>query len=131
MGAYVGAIDERLDIVYAAPDSQVLPECLEHPAERAVSDPLLKSTMTRLIRRIAARQVVPGRSGTEHPQDRLEDLSCWTRWPSRLSWSCLGLGDQRLDDRPLLISQVHENRRSQKAGQGDPEGKAIWFRGIR
>jgi hypothetical protein len=51
----VGAVDERLGQVQLAASFQVFGERMQDTIERAVLDPALKSPMTGLIRRIAAR----------------------------------------------------------------------------
>ena len=50
-------------------------ERLEDVPERPGADPALKAAMTRLIRRIAIRQVLPGCAGAEDPEDAVQHVA--------------------------------------------------------
>ena len=74
-GAGKGAIDERLAEIQPAAGVEIGGERLEHAPERPVADPALKAAMTRLIRRIAIRQVLPGRAGAKDPEDAVQHVA--------------------------------------------------------
>ena len=68
--------------------------------------PLLKAAMTRLIRRIASRQVVPRRAGAEHPQHAVEDGARVRPWaPASIGAS--PRTKRRFEHRPLGVGEVH------------------------
>jgi hypothetical protein len=62
--------------------------------------------MTRLIRRIASRQVVPRRTGTQDPEHAIQHRA---RVPGRPAApiGTSAMTKQRLEDLPLSVSQVH------------------------
>lgn len=62
--------------------------------------------MTRLIRRIAARQIVPRGAGAQDPQDAVQYGACF-RPGSAAPVGATGRAKQRLEDGPLGVSQVH------------------------
>ena len=86
--------------------AQVLGEALEHAFEDAGSLPGLKAAMTRLIRRIAARQIVPGGPGPQNPQHAVQD-GARLRPRTAAPIGAAGRAKQRLEDGPLSVSQVH------------------------
>lgn len=69
--------------------------------------------MAGLIRRIAVRQVVPGRACSEDPQYRFEDRPRrHLRTPATIG-ATFRYGEMRLDQCPLLVGEVHRQLRSQ------------------
>jgi hypothetical protein len=62
--------------------------------------------MAGLVRRVAIRQVMPRRAGAQDPQHPVEHR---TRVALRAAAAVRPplLFEQRLDDRPLLVGQVH------------------------
>lgn len=89
---------------------QIAGERLQHASERAVVHPLLKASMTRLIRRIARRQVLPGRTRAEHPQDAVEDIARIAPGTAAPVAPQPRLREERFENRPLRVSQVHTLR---------------------
>lgn len=70
-------------------------------------DPPLKATMTRLIRRIPGRQILPRRTRPEDPQNAVQDVARIAPRPTAAVAPESGLGQQRFEDGPLGVSQVH------------------------
>jgi hypothetical protein len=63
--------------------------------------------MTRLIRGIPRRQVFPGRTSPEDPQDGIEDVA-WVAPRTAASVAPQSrLGQERFENGPLGVSQVH------------------------
>jgi hypothetical protein len=54
---------------------QIRGERLDDTPKRASVDPALKAAMARLIRRIALRQVLPGRAGAKDPEDAVQHIA--------------------------------------------------------
>ena len=118
----MGAIDERLSQIEFAAISKVLSELPQDALDRLVRDPSLESPMTRLVRRIATRQVSPRSAGAKHPQHAIEDMTNLdVRAPA-----LLGRAFQFLDGKaaahglPLLIADVHFRFRSEVRSAVDP-----------
>lgn len=89
---------------------QIAGERLQHLSQGAVVRPLLKSPVTRLIRRIPRRQVLPGRTGAEDPQDAVEDIARIAPWPPAPVAPQPRFREERFENRPLRVSQVHTLR---------------------
>jgi hypothetical protein len=106
-GPYEGAVDEALREVDFASLVQVLRERVEHPVQRAIATPLLEATMAGLIRRVARRQVLPWSTRAENPQNAIEHVSRIAPRASSSIASPPRLGNQRLDEVPLLFGQIH------------------------
>jgi hypothetical protein len=103
----VGAIDEGLGQIDLAALTQVVCERGEDFPEHAVRHPLLHAAVTRLIRRELARQCFPWRPRPEDPQHPVENAA---RFDARTTFAVLAdfrLRDQRLDNTPLLVSELH------------------------
>jgi len=62
--------------------------------------------MTRLVRRISRREVVPGRAGAQHPEDAIEDRARLLRRPAATIGTS-AMPEQRLERLPLSVSKVH------------------------
>ncbi len=86
--------------------AEIFGQALEHTFEDAGPLPRLKAPMTRLVRRIPARQVVPGRSRTQDPQHAVQHRACLRPRPAA-PVGATGRTKQRLEDGPLGVSQVH------------------------
>ena len=67
-----GGIDEGFGQIDLAAVSKIRGEALEQAIEPATALPELKSTVTRLIRRVARGQIGPGRAGTQDPEHAVE-----------------------------------------------------------
>ena len=80
---------------------------LQDPRQRAIAHPALKAAMAGLVGRIAARQVVPGRAGPEYPQNAIQGLATRPPRPAPAILASRQGGQERGDDRPLRICQIH------------------------
>src|SRR5829696_5652812 len=99
-------VDEGLAEIEFPSIAEVLRQPREQSPEHPRALPRLKSSMTRLVRRIAPRQVVPGRSRAEHPQHAIHH-------PARvLPGTTPAIGPttrpkDRFEDLPLGVGEVH------------------------
>jgi hypothetical protein len=101
-----GRVDEGLTKINFAAIAQIFRQALQEPIEPAAALPLLKSAMAGLIRRIASRQVVPGRAGPQHPQHAVEDgARIRPRTPAPIGAAPRAEG--RFKHGPLGIGEVH------------------------
>jgi len=103
----MGAINEGLSQIDLAAITQVRSERLEDPPEHAVSHPLLHPPVTRLIRRVLARQCLPRCSGPKDPEHAVENAASVDARPTFAVFTNVGLWDQRLDNAPLLVGELH------------------------
>ena len=79
-------------------------ERFDHAPERAFADPALKAAMTGLIRRIAVRQVLPGRAGAKDPEDAVQHIArIAPRSPAPIAAESR-LRQQRRQNGPLRVS---------------------------
>jgi len=117
----VGPVDESLRKVQLSATTQVLGEGSKDLFDGAVPDPALKSTVARLVRGIAARQVFPRGARAKDPKNAVEDVS---RIPIRATTHALldrlFLREKRLDQSPLLFGEVHIKVRSETDPPVDP-----------
>jgi hypothetical protein len=82
-------------------------ERLEDASERAGADPALKAAMAGLIRRIAVRQILPGRAGAKDPEDAVQHIPrIAPRSPAPIVADSR-LGEQRRQNGPLRVGKVH------------------------
>ena len=102
----MGPVDKCFRQIEFAAFTKVLGERTEDLHEDAIAHPLLHPPMARLIRRILAGQRPPGRAGPQHPQDTFEHGPRLDTRPAATVATTL-LRDQRRDDLPLLIRQLH------------------------
>jgi hypothetical protein len=105
----VGSVDESLCQIKLAAIAKVSGERLEHFHERSLSYPLLHASMTRLIRRVLARQRFPRSTRPQDPQHSVQDAAGRNTRPPFAVTPALDQGDQRLDDSPLLVGEFHSN----------------------
>jgi hypothetical protein len=121
----VAPVDESFCQVQLSATTQVLGEGSEDPFESAIADPALKSTVTCLVRRVAARQVSPRGARAKDPENAVEDVS---RIPVRSTTYALVdrllLREKRLDQSPLLFGEVHIKVRSDFDPTVDPLPKS-------
>jgi hypothetical protein len=103
----VGAVDEGLSQIDLATVAQVRCECLEDLPEHALCYPFLHSAMTGLVRRVLARQRFPRGSGPQDPEHSVENTSRFDARSTLAVFAHFGFRDQRLDDTPLLVSELH------------------------
>lgn len=103
----MGAIDEGLGQIDFAAVTQVRRERFEDLPEHALRDPLLHPPMTGLVRRVLTRQRFPRSSGPEDPEHSVENASRFDARTTLAVFAYFGLRDQRLDNTPLLVSELH------------------------
>lgn len=103
----MGAVDEGLGQIDLAAVTQVRCERLEDLPEHALRDPLLHAAMTGLVRRVLTRQRFPGSSGPQDPEHPVENASRFDARTTLAVFTHFGLRDQRLDNTPLLVSELH------------------------
>jgi hypothetical protein len=105
----MGAVDVRLSEVDATASTQIFGEPAQQPLEHAGLDPALKSTVARLIRRIAARKICPWCAGAQNPQHAVENRSRRRERSAAVTAAAnpLVARDEILDRLPLLVRQVH------------------------
>ncbi len=103
----MGAIDEGLGQINLAANTQVLRERFENSPEHAVRHPLLHSAVTRLVRRVLARKRLPRSSGPQDPKHSVENAASFDARTTFAVLANFGLGDQRLDNTPLLVGELH------------------------
>ena len=109
----MGAVDESLGQIQLSSTTQVLSQRPKDLFKRAVTDPALESPVARLVRRIATRKVLPRRARAEDPQDAIQDVSRIAVWPSQdAPLNRLFLRENRLNESPLLLGEVHIKVRS-------------------
>jgi len=71
----VGPIDESLCQIQLSSTTQVLGKRSKDFFDGPVANPTLKSTVARLVRRIAARQILPRRASAKNPQHAVQDIA--------------------------------------------------------
>jgi hypothetical protein len=111
----VGAVDKGLCEIEFAARFQILGELVEHSLEYALANPLLKTPMAGLVRRVARRHVGPRCPGAQDPEDAIEHIAgiaprATPVWPRDGGFL---VGDGAANRVPLRIGQVHPDRRSQ------------------
>lgn len=117
----MGPVDESFCQVQLSTTTQVLGESSKDFFQRAVPHPALEAAVTRLIRRIAAGQVLPRRTGPENPKHAVENVSRVAIRPTtKTLMDRLLFGKKRLDRSPLLLGQVHIEVRSNFDPPVDP-----------
>jgi hypothetical protein len=123
----VGAIDVRFGQVQLAALSQIMSEAEQRAVKHAILDPLLKPPVTRLVGRIASRHIGPGRSGSQDPENAVDHVA-WIA-PRAAAFFARRLhlfGREILRDRvPLIVGEVHRNRRSENVSAVDRCRKPI------
>ena len=121
----MGPVDESFCQVQLSTTTQVLGECSKDLLQRAVAHPALKSTMTRLVRRIARRKIFPRRAGAQNPQDAVQNVPRIAEGPPPDTLlDRLFLREKRLQYSPLLFGEVHIKVRSDSDPPVDPLAKS-------
>ena len=106
-------VDEGFGQIDLAAASQLFGESLEQELKASGSLPQLKATMAGLMRRIAARQIVPRGARAQDPEDALEDRP--RRRPGApSSIRSTSRSKDRFEDGPLLIGEIHAPECSKK-----------------
>ena len=99
-------VDEGLTEIDLAAIAEIFRESLQEPVEPPAALPELKAPMARLIRRIAARQIGPGRPRAQHPEHAVEHRARIGPRPAA-PVSAPARTKRRFEYRPLGVSQVH------------------------
>ena len=121
----MGAVDESLGQIQLSSTTQVLSQRPKDLLKGAVADPALKPTVACLIRRVATRQILPRRAGAQDPQDAVQDVSRIAVRPSPDALlDRLFLRENRLNESPLLLGEVHIKVRSEIDPPVDPLPKS-------
>ena len=81
---------------------------LNYFGERTIGLPLVKTAAASRRRGIAAGKLGPAFSRREYPQNRIHNRACFHAWPAASFTPCWLRTEQRLDQRPLVISQIVE-----------------------
>src|SRR5882672_5439710 len=105
----VTSAGEALAQVELAATSEVLRQRREDAVEDAGARPLLVSPVAGRWRRIPFGHVAPVRSGAQDPQDPVQHLAVVAPRAAAPIGANLRLGDQRLDDRPLSVREIHSS----------------------
>jgi hypothetical protein len=103
----MGAINEGLGQIDLAAITQVSSERFEDPPEHAVLYPLLHAAVARLVRRVLTRQRLPRRAGPQDPEHAVEHATGIDTWPTLAVFANGRLRDQRLNNAPLLVGELH------------------------
>ncbi len=106
-GDHEGAIDETLGQIQPAPIADVDDQCFQDALHHPRANPLLEATVTGLIRRVSSGQIAPRSSGAQHPENPIQDFPGIPPWPTAPIGSARRFGDQRLENFPLFVRQVH------------------------
>jgi hypothetical protein len=104
----VSSVDEAFSEIDLASFSQILSERSQDFDEHTLTNPLLHPTMAGLVRRILRRHRAPRRPRPQYPQNPVENLSRLNARTALAVESPL-CGNQRLNQRPLLVSEFHPN----------------------
>jgi hypothetical protein len=80
---------------------------VENSLEGSVTTPLLKATMTGLIRWVAWREILPRRACSQNPQHSIQHIPRIAPRATPSISSHSWLGKKRFDKRPLRFGQVH------------------------
>lgn len=105
----VRGVDEGFRQVDFPAVAQVFGEAFEQPIESATPLPELKTTMARLVWRIAARQIAPRGPGAQHPEHAVEHRARIGPRPAA-AIGAAARTKRRFEDRPLGVGQVHAAR---------------------
>jgi len=102
-----GGVDEALGQIEFAPVAQVLRQRVQDLREDPPAGPLLEPAMTRRVRGIAVGNIVPRRPRAQHPENAVEHFAVVAPRAAATIGANLRLGNQRCDDGPLFVLEVH------------------------
>ncbi len=102
-----GAVHKALREVELAAFPQVLGQRAKDPLQDALLAPALEAAVAGLVGRVALGQVAPGGAGAQDPQDAVEHIPGVPPGPSFAVRPARRIGDQGLQDLPLLVGKVH------------------------
>jgi hypothetical protein len=104
--AGVGGVDEGFGEIDFAAIAEIGRQPFEEAIEPPTALPLLKATVTRLVRRVARREIGPGRAGPQDPQHTVEDgARVGPRAPASIGTAART--KRRLKHGPLGVGQIH------------------------
>src|SRR5579864_7447285 len=83
-------------------------ESLNYFGERTIGLPFVEATAASRRRRIAARQFGPALSSRQHPKHGIDYCARFHAWSTTTFAPCWLRTEQRLDQRPLVVSQIVE-----------------------
>jgi hypothetical protein len=87
----------------------VLRQGVEHAVEHPGADPRLIATMAGLVGGIAPRQILPGGTGLEDPEDPVQYIARVAPGAPSPIRPAARFGQQRLEHGPLIVGEVHES----------------------
>jgi hypothetical protein len=122
-----GAIHKALRKIEPAATLEVLGQRTKDPVEHSLLVPALEATVAGLVGWVVLRQVAPGGAGTQDPQDAIEHVP---GIPPRTSFavrSARRIGNQRLQDLPLLVGKVHVCPPLSMTGRGTLYGPRLVY----
>lgn len=99
-------VDKGFGEIDLAAVSQIFCETLQEHFQAPGALPQLEAAMTRLVRRIAARQIVPRRAGAKDPQHAVQH-GAWFDPRTPTSVSAPARTKHRFQDGPLLVGEIH------------------------
>ena len=92
-----------------APRAAVLRQGVERAVEDPGADPRLIAPVAGLVGRIASRQILPGGTGLEDPQDPVQHIAGVAPGAPSPIRPAARLGQQRFEHGPLIVGEVHES----------------------
>ncbi len=105
----VRGIDEGFTEIEFAAVAEILGQALEQAIEAAAALPLLKASMTRLVRRVARREIGPRGARAQHPEHAVEHGACIGPRASTPIRTSPG-PKRRFEHRPLGVGEIHAAR---------------------
>jgi hypothetical protein len=113
-----GAVDEALGEVEAASLLEVLGQRPKDLVQHAFLGPTLEAPMAGLLRRVAFREVPPRSSGAQDPKYAVEHVPGVPPRSAASVRSERRVGDQRLQEFPLLVGKIHVHSPVLRTGSG-------------
>ena len=80
---------------------------MQNSLKGPVTAPLLKPSVTSLIRRITTRKIFPGSSGSKNPQNAIKHIPWITPGSPPAIVPLLRLRQKRLNELPLFFGEIH------------------------
>lgn len=80
-------------------------------AEHAAPHPPLEAAMTRRRGRVPIGHVLPRRTRAQNPKNAVEHLAIVSPGTTSSVGSTVRLGDQRFDNAPLFVLEIHRSLR--------------------
>jgi hypothetical protein len=109
-GGREAAVDETLFERQTTANAQVVEERDANRFPSSIRAPSLEPTMGRRSRRILFWQMLPLRTRAQHPKHAIQESSCAVLRRTTLAVAAaFAFRDQRFDQTPLLVGEVHEH----------------------